>query len=148
MDQMQSNPEFANFLVAYGACSQDLANEMTQKSNYSWTPLGMILIESKKLRMRDVGQILTVQADNPTKLFGALAVELGLCEQADLEEAMIAQRGQCPNIFDLALEEEGVDQKKLMLAVREYIRSSERTLARMSEALFAPPPATGAPVRI
>ena len=138
MDQMYANPDLADFLVNHKACSRELANDISSTSEEGWVPLGMILINSGKLNMRQVGAILSAQADAPGKLFGNQAIELGHITQEELAEALAAQADQCPHVLDLALGNEGVDQKILILAVREYIRFNERTLARISDSLIVP----------
>jgi len=136
MDQIQCNADFADYLVAAGACQQDLADKMSKRAKSSWSPLGMLLINTGVLRMKDVAKILSVQAESPKRLFGDVAVELGLCTEPDIQEAIQVQARECPHVLDLAFESDEVDQVLLISAVKMYVRQTERVLDRLNDALL------------
>lgn len=86
--------------------------------------------------MKEVGRVLTAQADHPKVLFGSMAVELGLCTEADINDVIAAQKKRCPHVLDLALADERVNSEKLMVAVKAYIRHAEEMLARLDDAVL------------
>ena len=136
MDQLTFNPEFAEYLVATGACDRTVADEMINVAGRAWIPLGMILVREKFLRLKQIAKILAFQADDPHSLFGDVAVHLGFCTSEQIKEAMNIQRRECPHVLDLALDDARVDQDKLHEAMRVYIRYAERMLDRLSDALL------------
>ncbi len=95
----------------------------------------MVLVETKKLRIRDIAKILSAQSEEPCCLFGDAAVRIGICTHEEIQEALEYQQKNCPHVLDLAMEDERVDQKVLMQALRRYLRHAERLIDRMTDAL-------------
>lgn len=136
MDQLLANTDFAQHLVAFGACSQQVADELTQKAKKAWVPLGMMLVNAGKLRMKQVGEILKYQADDPKALFGDIAVKLGFVTNDELSEALHAQASRCPHVLDMAAADERIDREKYQEALRSYVRHVERRLDRLNDAVI------------
>lgn len=131
MDQLAANTQFASSVVRFGLCDQEQADRIAHQVSRRWMPLGKILIRTKKLTIKQSGAVFSEQADQPRKLFGELAVELGFCTQEDVDEAIVYQRTECPHVLDLVMSESDVDPEKLLTAAADYIRYTERVIAQL-----------------
>ncbi|MBI1382404.1 MAG: hypothetical protein GC161_15105 [Planctomycetaceae bacterium] len=133
MEQVNPNVTLASFLLLHGACDASIAKELSEVCRNKWLPLGAILRRDAGLKMKDVARILSAQADEPTVLFGDMAVRLGICKREEIEAARVAQAEECPHVIDLALADPRVDQERVMNALREYLRYTERVLDQLAQ---------------
>lgn len=130
---MSNSPDtFITLLENCGAISHEVADELRQKLGTP-PPLGKILLDRHWLTMHQVAKILTQQADDPTALFGQIAVELGFCRQAQVDEALTDQRQKAPNAFELAYGHPQVETEQLMPVLMNYLRHLEAVVHQLAE---------------
>ena len=77
----------------------------TVEKQLSLRPMvGTVAIEIGKLSMKEVFQILRDQADSPTKMFGEIALELGLLTEEDLAVILFHQSTGVPPFSEILVE--------------------------------------------
>ena len=85
-------PHLFEELVAEQLLDRETAQEVIAAASSTAPRLGSILAESRVLRIGEVMRILAVQADDPSRRFGELAVSMGFCQEADVKWALQRQR--------------------------------------------------------
>jgi hypothetical protein len=85
-------PHLFEELVSQQLLDRETANEVIRAASCTAPRLGSILVEARVLRIGDVMKVLAVQADDPNRRFGELAVSLGFCREADIKWALQRQR--------------------------------------------------------
>ena len=132
--------EVLDLLQACDVIDEATANDLRERIPESRPLLGRILLDRHWLTMHQVAKILARQADDPSSLFGQIAVELGFCSQSQIDEAWAEQRRRAPHAFELAYEHPGIDRDRLIQVLMVYVRHLEATVAELQafKALHTP----------
>ncbi len=113
-------------LATSGAISAELIDDLKERwTPLSWKPLGEILLREGKLTVRQIAGLLGMQASEPERRIGDLAVREGLCTRADIEAALDTQRRTCPGPIDILLQDGRVNRDDLLDALLRYVRFLE-----------------------
>jgi hypothetical protein len=111
---------FTIHLRRKGLVSSDQLIDAIEEQCRRRTPIGRLAVQSRKLSVAQVSQILKVQADRP-KPFGRLAVELGYLTESELAELLMLQSDRDRPISDILVERGAITRERLE-AERTYFR--------------------------
>ena len=89
--------------------------------------VGSLAVETGKLRIKEVFQILREQADQPMKKFGELAVEASLLESDELAALLYHQSIRVQPMSEILLELDFISQKEIDHHLREYRLAAQPT---------------------
>lgn len=102
------------------------------------TPIGRLAVESGKLSLAQVSQILQVQADT-RKPFGRVAVELGYLDDSELAELLMLQSDRDRPISEILVQQGAITRERLEAErafFRGYVVPTLETPAWDSSACF------------
>ncbi|QDU69865.1 hypothetical protein [Engelhardtia mirabilis] len=117
-----------------GVVDADLAAELSDKASRPVNPIGRMMLERQLLSVHQVGVILGRQADDPTALFGEIAVKEGFCTLAQVEKMIEVQTKQSPHVLDVALADDRIDKLALLRMAAVYIRHLESRICGLTRA--------------
>ena len=115
-----------SYLEKTGTLSAEVLAEYREQQQHSWRPLGEILVRGNYLTLHQVSQLLGLQADEPHRRIGELAVREGLLSQAQLEHALAEQRSQASYPLQPMLQDERIDRESLLRALSDHLQRLER----------------------
>ena len=104
-------------LVDQGHITAEQAVEAMRGHLNTFKPLGRLALRARLLNMREVMQILEAQGDQPDRLFGDLAIELGLLDPAHVETLLQQQQADSRSLSQV-LVDTGVVTQELVLEVQ------------------------------
>jgi len=120
----------ARFLTESGALDARLFAEFTGLAAVRrWAPLGSHLVRLGFLTLSDLARLLGLQAADPGRRIGDLAVEEGLCTPDQLRLAIEEQARTAPGPLDLLVGDPRVEQGALLRALVQYVHFLEGRLA-------------------
>lgn len=111
------------YLVRQGAISADALVTALEHWITCRPPIGQLAIESHKLSMKQVFEILQVQADS-SEPFGRIAVNLQFLSKDDVEELLQLQRERTPTLAQTLVDSGILDEEELATQVRNYYTAS------------------------
>ena len=103
---------FGIHLVRRGVISSEQLVDAVDRQLNSRPPIGALAIETRRLSMHDVFEILRAQATSHEK-FGQLAVELGHLRKNDIADLLAMQSERTRPIHELLLESGAVEEETL-----------------------------------
>lgn len=121
-DPLSAPSEFWQYLVEGGALDATLAAEFRDQVDASWAPLGQILVRRGALDLAQVMGLLTMQADEPERRIGDLAIREGMCSPEEVAAAVLEQRATSPHPVELLLRDPRVNTGGLLGPLVEYVR--------------------------
>ncbi len=95
------------------------------------TPIGRLAIANRMLTVREVFQILNLQAGSNT-LFGQVALEFGFLEEDELNALLILQRQQVTPIGELLVESGALTREQFETELAEFHQLSDSDRSTVS----------------
>jgi|GEM_PF-6583568 len=121
---------FVHLLVEHGACSESDARAVLAGGGRPWNHLGRVLIQRGALTFTDVSYILEEQDREPGSRFGDLAVGLGFCSRAEVDEALRQQSDSGEHFLDAIARHPAVDRDRLVGALVAWSKRLGSALER------------------
>ena len=103
---------FEIYLVKEGVIGSDDFVEAVERQLDSRPRIGALALESRRLSMQQVFQVLAAQARSNTP-FGRLAVELGMLRESDITDLLAMQAERTRPLSEVLLEMGSIDQATL-----------------------------------
>lgn len=117
-------PDFLAFLVERRILSADQATEIRSQVVRSAPQVGKILLERGAMDVRQVMQVVYMQADD-RQLFGELAVREGFLSQEDLRLALREQHQMRKHPAEALRETGAIEVNTLFAALVDYLKHLE-----------------------
>lgn len=114
-----------DYLFRLGLITAEVREYVRGKTEELRVPIGRVLINNGRLRIKQVMTILEEQADNPSLLFGEIAIRQGVLTPAEVDEALCEQASASSHPADILVREKLVDSDKLLPAVVDYLKLLE-----------------------
>lgn len=123
---MQRSTTFIRFLTAESLLTYEQAKELDEAASRARSLLGQMMLRRKHLTLRQMVELLELQANQPNKRIGELAVEAGHVDQRTLDALLAEQsaaRTQHP--IDTLRRANILAPEVLVEAMSEYIKLAE-----------------------
>ena len=95
-----------------GLVSSDQLVDAIEAQCRTRAPIGRLAVESEKLSLAQVSQILKVQADT-RRPFGKIAVELGYLDESELAELLMLQSDRDRPISEILVQQGAITRERL-----------------------------------
>ena len=126
MKTMQRPPTFIRFLTSEGLLSYDEARDLSDLSSKANALLGQMMLRRRHVSLRQMVELLELQASHPNKRIGALAVEAGYIDQNTLDALLEEQASaEAQHPVDALRRRELLPQDCLFEAMCAYIKLVE-----------------------
>jgi hypothetical protein len=116
---------FGEFLVNRGVVTEDQILKALDYQRKNRLPIGTVAIMEKFLSIKNVYVILNKQVEKPGKMFGQIAVELGLITGEELLKILELQKEKNPNLGEILVEQGVLDKEQLFEVLNIYVRIRE-----------------------
>lgn len=126
--------DFAQFLADRGLIDEQAVECVRKRASNERTPIGQILVMQGLLTVRQVMNLLEIQADAPTVRFGELAVRVGYLTTLQLEDALTYQRSHRRHQIEVVFQERLLSKPDLDSAVVGYVQFLELQSEPISQA--------------
>ncbi len=104
MQTRRQSMKFGRFLVQNGTIQiADLLEALDEQMDRQ-TRLGKLALQSRKMSVAEVAEVLDYLADYPGDLFGQVAVSLGYLSELDLADLLIQQRNTRPHLGEILVD--------------------------------------------
>jgi hypothetical protein len=114
--------QFAMYLVDNGVLTCEEFYEASKLQMHSRPQLGALAIETRRLTVKQVFSVLSLQCDEPNTKFGELAVRLGYLTDDDLAQLLAEQEGRAKPLIDLLVDNEFLSAEVAEQHYAEYRR--------------------------
>lgn len=117
--------DFAQFLFDRELISQEQADLMRERSESGRVPIGQLFIQKKLCTVRQVMDLVALQAECPTVRFGELALRCKFVTTLQLEEVLSFQKNHRSHQIEVARYERILSKEDLIEQVICYVRFME-----------------------
>ena len=114
---------FGSHLVERGIVTAEDVLTALERQRCRQRPIGQIALREGLLRVRDAFRILNEQGRHPGRLFGEVAVELGLMKPEDVESLLTKQRQERPKLGEVLVEMGALSREQMEAELRVYLRA-------------------------
>ncbi|MBV1859931.1 MAG: hypothetical protein KUG77_16080 [Nannocystaceae bacterium] len=126
MNEKLGNPiDFCKFLVDRGLLDTGQAEAVRYRSAGERTAIGQVLVMRGVLTVRQVMNVLSLQADLPDVRFGELALRAGYLTTVELEEALKFQAAHRRHQIAVVTQDGQLERPELEAAVVAYVHFLE-----------------------
>lgn len=122
--------ELLDLLIRDQVIAVSTAEDVKRRLQSEAIPIGKILRQKGHLTMKQLIELLQVQADRPGVRLGELACERGWCTPEQIDEALHVQRESRHHVFDLLAQDVHCDVRKLATFLVRYVKDLENRLER------------------
>lgn len=126
--------DFCGFLTERGLLDTEAASSVRRRASEERTPIGQILITQGHLSVRQVMNVLEVQADEPSLRFGEIAVMKGYLTTLQLEDALQFQASHRRHQIAVLSQDGRLGRSTLEAAVVAYVDFLELQAAECMKA--------------
>ena len=117
--------DFCRFLMERGLLDAEAAKTVRHRAAEEPTPIGQILIMQGHLSVRQVMNVLEIQADNPELRFGEIALMKGYLTTIQLEQALRFQATHRRHQIAVLSQDGRLGRSALEAAVVAYVNFLE-----------------------
>jgi hypothetical protein len=96
--------QFAMYLVDNGVLTCEEYYEASKLQQHSRPQLGALAIEARRLTVKQVFAVLSLQCDEPNTRFGELAVRLGYLTDGDISQLLAEQERRATPLLEVLVE--------------------------------------------
>ena len=121
----KTDVDFCRFLMERGLLDAEAARTVRDRAAEERTPIGQILIMRGHLSVRQVMNVLEIQADNPELRFGEIALMKGYLTTIQLEEALQFQATHRRHQIAVLSQDGRLGRSALEAAVVAYVNFLE-----------------------
>jgi hypothetical protein len=114
--------QFAMYLVDNGVLTCEEYYEASKLQMHSRPQLGALAIEARRLTVKQVFAVLSLQCDEPNTKFGELAVRLGYLTDDDITFLLAEQEGRAKPLLDVLVENDFLSAEVVEQHYAEYRR--------------------------
>jgi hypothetical protein len=114
--------QFAMYLVDNGVLSCEEYYEASKLQQHSRPQLGALAIEARRLTVKQVFAVLSLQCDEPNTRFGELAVRLGYLTDDDISHLLAEQERRATPLLDVLVENDFLSAELAEQHYAEYRR--------------------------
>jgi hypothetical protein len=118
--------QFAMYLVDNGVLSCEEYYEASKLQQHSRPQLGALAIEARRLTVKQVFAVLSLQCDEPNTRFGELAVRLGYLTDDDISQLLAEQERRATPLLDVLVENDFLSAEVAEQHYAEYRRCLQR----------------------
>lgn len=124
--------DFCQYLIDSGKLPAAESERLLRMVRKSRPQLGRLLIQQGHMDLKQVMQVIYLQADEPQTRFGDLAVRCGYLTRPQLMHALLEQQRMARHPAELLHEEGALPQDDLSRVLIGYVRALEAELAHLS----------------
>lgn len=117
--------DFAQFLLDRALISQAYAAELRDKAENGRMPIGQILIRKRFCSVRQIMDVVALQAECPSVRFGELAVRCKYISTVELQESLAYQRKHRQHQIEVAYFGREIPRQELHVYIVGYVRLME-----------------------
>lgn len=117
--------DFCRFLADHALVTREQADSLRKQAMSAQVPLGRILLQQHIMDVRQVMQVLYLQADEPDVRFGELAIRLGFLTREQLQRALREQRIQAQHPAEVLRDRGILMADELLDALITYVKRME-----------------------
>ncbi len=114
--------QFAMYLVDNGVLTCEEYYEASKLQMHSRPQLGALAIEARRLTVKQVFAVLSMQCDEPNTKFGELAVRLGYLTDDDITQLLAEQERRAMPLLDVLVENDFLSAQVAEQHYAEYRR--------------------------
>jgi hypothetical protein len=114
--------QFAMYLVDNGVLTCEEYYEASKLQMHSRPQLGALAIEARRLTVKQVFAVLSMQCDEPNTKFGELAVRLGYLTDDDIAQLLAQQEKRARPLLEVLVENDFLSAEVAEQHYAEYRR--------------------------
>lgn len=118
--------QFGIYLIDQGLITATQFVDALRQQQVQRVPLGQLAIECGKLSVRQVYEVLRMQATSEHDRFGEAAIELGMLTPTDVAELLMEQTDRRPSLGKILVAMGAIDREQYEEALAGFRRLAER----------------------